>query len=153
MTDLLALDNQLCFALYNASRAIVRAYTPLLEPLGLTYPQYAVMLALWETDDVPVSQLGRRMGLDSATLTPLLKRLEQRGVVARRRDDEDERVVRITLTREGTALRNKARSIPRQLVACAGVPDDCSLDELHKLREDLTALTSRLEQAEKARTS
>jgi len=112
----LALDQQLCFALYDASRALIRAYGPLLEPLGLTYPQYVVMLALWEAPEpVTVGSLGDRIGLDSGTLTPLLKRLEQSGLVERRRDPSDERRVVITLSSAGWALRDAAVSIPGRL--------------------------------------
>src|SRR5215475_10403391 len=96
--DTLRLDHHLCFALYRASRAFTRAYAPLLEPLGLTYPQYLVFLALWERDGRPVHELGDCLVLDSGTLTPLLKRLEQRGLIERRRRGDDERVVEIFLT-------------------------------------------------------
>jgi DNA-binding MarR family transcriptional regulator len=113
MSDqLLRLDRQLCFALYAASRAMTRAYGPVLEPLGLTYPQYLVMLVLWETDDRTVGELGDRLGLDSGTLTPLLKRLEQRELIGRSRDPADERVVRIRLTDAGRALRDQATHVP-----------------------------------------
>src|SRR5271155_5753285 len=94
-TTPLQLEDHLCFAVYSASRALTRAYQPLLAPLGLTYPQYLVLLVLWEQDGVSVSQLGDRLGLDSATLTPMLKRLESQRVVVRERDTDDERVVRI----------------------------------------------------------
>src|SRR5882724_7676932 len=116
----LLLDDQFCFALYNASRAVIRSYAPLLEPLGLTYPQYLVLLVLWEGDGVPVKQIGERLALDSGTLTPLLKRLEHQGLVERRRGDDDERVVRIHLTAVGRALRAKARKIPNALACTAG---------------------------------
>jgi len=151
MTDPLALDNQLCFALYNASRAVVRAYGPLLEPLGLTYPQYIALLALWQEDDVSVTQLGERLGLDSATLTPLLKRIETRGLVERKRDDADERVVRIRLTKAGNALRTQAKKIPAQIAARAGFSGQTSLTALCALRDELTDLTARLEQSPRAR--
>lgn len=143
----LRLDQQLCFALYRASRAVIRAYGPLLEPLGLTYPQYLVLLTLWEEDGVPVKRLGDCLALDSATLTPLLKRLEQRGVVERQRDPEDERVVRIRLTPEGKALRGKARRIPTELARRAGcdIGDERALAQLTRLREELTALADQLE--------
>jgi DNA-binding MarR family transcriptional regulator len=109
----LALDQQLCFALYDASRALIRAYGPLLEPLGLTYPQYVTMLALWEASEpVTVGTLGDRLGLDSGTLTPLLKRLEQSGLVERRRDTHDERRVFIVPSSAGWALREAAADIP-----------------------------------------
>src|SRR3954471_16564811 len=105
MADELRLDDHLCFALYAASRGFTRAYAPLLEPLGLTYPQYLVMVALWERDARPVHELGTCLDLDSGTLTPLLKRLEAAGLVERHRDRADERVVKIYLTADGRALR------------------------------------------------
>ena len=146
MVDLLQLDQQLCFALYNASRAITRAYAPLLEPLGLTYPQYLVLLVLWAEDGLPVKQLGDRLGLDSGTLTPLLKRLEKNGIVTRKRDRGDQRVVHIHLTAAGKALRARARRVPVEAACLAGfdVGSDRSLAALVKLREELTALTARL---------
>jgi MarR family transcriptional regulator, organic hydroperoxide resistance regulator len=109
----LALDQQLCFALYDASRALIRAYGPLLEPLGLTYPQYVTMLALWEAGDpMTVGGLGERLGLDSGTLTPLLKRLRHAGIIERHRDLEDERRVLLTPSATGWQLRDAAASIP-----------------------------------------
>ena len=110
--DPLALSNQLCFPLYAASRELTRCYKPYLDPLGLTYPQYVTMMALWEQDGVKVGELGRQLHLDSATLTPLLKRLEERGLLRRRRSTQDERAVIITLTDEGRALREEALSVP-----------------------------------------
>jgi DNA-binding MarR family transcriptional regulator len=144
--DPLRLDQQLCFALYAASRAVQRAYGPLLEPLGVTYPQYLVLLVLWEKDDVPVKFLGERLALDSATLTPLLKRLEQQGIVVRRRDSEDERVVRIRLTEHGRALRGRARKIPAAIACRAGCEpgDDAALARIARLREELELLTRTL---------
>jgi DNA-binding MarR family transcriptional regulator len=141
--DLLRLDQQLCFAVYSASRALTRAYAPLLEPLGLTYPQYLALLALWAEDGISVKALGDQLGLDSATLTPLLKRLADRGVIERRRDAEDERVVRIFLTAAGKALKTKARRVPRDLARKAGYGDDVA--PLVRLRKELTLLTRRLE--------
>src|SRR3954470_8192722 len=108
----LLLDNQLCFALYSASLAMTKLYKPLLAELGLTYPQYLVMLALWEQDGVAVSQLGERLSLDSGTLTPLLKRLEPAGLVSRIRSVEDERRVHLTLTAAGRKLRARAEKVP-----------------------------------------
>ena len=145
--DALVLGQQLCFALYSASRALIRAYAPLLEPLGLTYPQYLVMLVLWEEDDVSVKVLGERLALDSGTLTPLLKRLEQQGVVTRRRDRDDERVVRIALTAAGAKLRDKARRIPAELACRAGfeLADAGDRAALVRLRQQLVALTARIE--------
>ena len=150
--DLLQLDEQLCFALYNASRALTRTYAPLLEPLGLTYPQYLVLLVLWERDGLPVHQLGDRLALDSGTLTPLLKRLERQGMVERRRGDDDERVVRIHLTPDGRALRARARKIPSALACSAGydIDSDASMRTLVQLRDELTALTRRLAQRDDA---
>lgn len=118
--DMLALDNQFCFALYSASLAMTKTYKPYLEKLGITYPQYLVMLVLWEQDDVLVKSIGERLFLDSGTLTPLLKRLETSGLIARIRDDADERQVRITLTREGRMLKKKAQEIPRQMLCISG---------------------------------
>ena len=137
MKDFLQLDHQLCFALYAASRAMTSAYQPLLAPLGLTYPQYLVMMVLWEEDGVAVKHLGARLRLDSGTLTPLLKRLAAQGVIERRRDVVDERVVRIHLTAPGRALRRRAADIPRQLSCRVGL----SLPELAKLRTQLARLT------------
>jgi len=113
--ELLKLDNQLCFSIYAASRAITRAYRPILEPLGLTYPQYLVLLILWEHDGLAVTDIGRRLYLDSGTLTPLLKRMEQGGFLERRRSSDDERRVEIRLGPKGRELREHARDIPEAL--------------------------------------
>lgn len=139
----LALDHQLCYALYAASLTMTKLYKPMLAPLGLTYPQYLVMLALWEGDDLPVSALGERVSLDSGTLTPLLKRLEASGLIARQRDVADERRVRVSLTPAGRALKAQARSVPRQMAAATG----CELDEIASLTQRLHALRGRLTQA------
>jgi DNA-binding MarR family transcriptional regulator len=141
--DWLALDRQLCFALYSASLAMTKLYTPLLAPLGLTYPQYLVMLALWEEDGVTVSALGQRVHLDSGTLTPLLKRLELAGHLSRQRDAEDERRVRVHLSPSGRALKTLARQIP-PAIACAA---QCELQEISQLTQRLTALRGQLLQA------
>ena len=117
-TSPLDLDNQLCFALYRASHAVVRAYKTELDQLGLTYPQYLVMLALWQTDEPQgVGQLGDLLGLDSGTLTPVLRRLEQRGLVVRRRDEHDERRRLIELTDAGRDLRALAEKVPEKIAA------------------------------------
>ena len=116
--DLLALGNQLCFALYSASLEMTKLYRPLLEPLNLTYPQYLVMLVLWEQSGILVKELGARLHLDSGTLTPLLKRLEKAGFVRRQRDPRDERGVLVSLTKQGEHLKAKALEVP-QVVACA----------------------------------
>lgn len=140
------LEEQLCFALYSASRAVTRAYAPLLSPLGLTYPQYIVMLVLWEKDDLSVSELGERLALDSGTLTPLLKRLEEGGLVQRRRDEEDERIVRLRLTPAGKKLQERARAVPTDLMCRAGYePTKESLAKLASLRAALQDLTRRLD--------
>lgn len=137
----LELDNQLCFALYDASRAVIRSYGPLLADLGLTYPQYLTMLVLWEADGpVSVGELGRRLHLDSGTLTPLLKRLEQIGYVVRRRDAADERRVLIELTPEGAARRADAACVPEQLFPRYGL----ALDEARDLKERLAAIVAAL---------
>jgi DNA-binding MarR family transcriptional regulator len=142
----LELGRQLCFALYSASRAVVRAYGPLLDELGLTYPQYVVLLALWERPDEPltVGGLGALLHLDSGTLTPLLKRLEGLGHVRRRRDAVDERRVLIELTTEGLALRDRAVGVPRALASRTGL----SAARLAQLRDELTRLVDVLEAAE-----
>ena len=139
----LALDHQLCFALYSSSLAMTKLYKPLLAPLGLTYPQYLVMLALWETDDLSVSQLGERLWLDSGTLTPLLKRLEAAGLLQRQRDAGDERRVRLQLTSAGRRLREQAEAIPRA-IACAS---SCELDEISRLTQQLKTLRGHLARA------
>lgn len=131
-TNPLALDEQLCFPLYSGEKAVMAAYRELLAPLGLTYAQYLVMLALWEEDGQPVSALGRRLGLDSGTLSPLLKRLEASGRIERRRDGADERVVRAHLTTAGTALRDNALGVPAQAFGRMGLdPDEAA--ELRRL--------------------
>jgi MarR family transcriptional regulator, organic hydroperoxide resistance regulator len=134
--NVLALENQFCFALYSASHAMTKTYKPLLDRLGLTYPQYLVMLVLWEQDGVLVKDIGARLFLDSGTLTPLLKRLEAGGLLERRRDPHDERQVRISLTEAGRALRSEAQSIPEQLL-CASRQQ---LDDLGRLRSELSAV-------------
>lgn len=142
----LQLDRQLCFALYSSSLAMTKIYKPLLAPLGLTYPQYLVMLVLWEADGLSVSQLGQRLSLDSGTLTPLLKRLEALGHIERRRASDDERRVDIFLTPSGRKLRTQALDIPSQL-ACASA---CELDELVTLTRRLHQLRQQLNQAASA---
>jgi len=119
--EALKLDNQLCFAVYACAREITKLYHPLLKELGLTYTQYVTLLALWEQDGVTVKHLGGRLHLDSGTLTPLLKKLEQMGLVTRERDPQDERSVRIGLTEDGVRLKDKARDIPSKLVCQLGV--------------------------------
>ena len=136
----LLIDDQLCFALYAASRAMTGRYRVLLDDLDLTYPQYLVMLVLWEEGTITVNQLGRRLQLDSGTLSPLLKRLETAGVVTRRRRIEDERSVEIGLTEQGLQLRKRAESIPGRLCAVVGL----SYEERAELIETLRRLTATL---------
>jgi len=136
----LLLDNQLCFALYSTSLAMTKLYKPLLEELGLTYPQYLVMLVLWERDGLMVSELGERLFLDSGTLTPLLKRLEAAGLIARIRAVEDERRVHITLTAAGRKLKAQARKIP----ACVRSASQCSIAEMIQLKRQLRGLRDQL---------
>lgn len=116
--DPLLLDNQLCFPLYACSRKVVNMYTPFFQPLGITYTQYIVLLVLWETDGVSVRELGERLYLDSGTLTPLLKKMEEAGLVTRTRSTQDGRVVLVHLTDDGRALREKAAEIPLRLGGC-----------------------------------
>ncbi len=136
----LRLDNQLCFALYSASLAMTKLYKPLLDELGLTYPQYLAMLALWEEDGLSVSQLGERLRLDSGTLTPLLKRLEAQGLVSRLRAVEDERRVQLMLTAAGRKLRARAEKVP----GCILEASQCSLSELGQLTRQVQSLRDRL---------
>ena len=136
----LALDNQLCFALYSTSLAMTKLYKPLLAPLGLTYPQYLVMLSLWEEDGQSVSGLGDKLALDSGTLTPLLKRLEAQGALSRERDAADERRVIVRLTPAGRRLRLRAREVPPSILRATG----CDLQEVAALRRQLTALREAL---------
>ena len=139
--DLLRLDLQLCFAVYTASNLITRLYRPLLEPLGITYPQYLAMMALWEHSPRTVGELGEALGLDSGTLTPLLKRLEANGLVARKRALEDERRVMVELTSAGQKLRARAASIPKELICKLPLP----LEEAAELRDALRRLTRDLQ--------
>jgi MarR family transcriptional regulator, organic hydroperoxide resistance regulator len=137
------LEEQLCFAIYSASHAFTRAYRGLLEPLGLTYPQYLVLLALWERDAMRVKEIGARLHLDSGTLTPLLKRLEGLGYVRRIRSTDDERQVSIKLTPEGLALRDKAAAIPDEMLCLAGV----DLGEMGRLLDRVAGLRDELHRA------
>lgn len=141
--SLLLLDQQLCFALYSSSLAMTKVYKPILGELGLTYPQYLVMMVLWEREKLSVSELGHRLSLDSGTLTPLLKRLESMSLVTRERDSTDERRVLVTLTGAGWQLRQRARGIPEKLL-CA---TQCSIEEIQTLTLRLQALRSTLENA------
>lgn len=134
--DPLALDRQVCFALAAASRSVIALYRPVLEPLGLTHPQYLVMLALWERSPRRVGDIGDALLLDPATLSPLLKRLEAAGLVSRDRDPDDDRALAVTLTDAGVGLRERALQVPPQIVERLGL----SLDELERTRDALTRL-------------
>ena len=140
-SDPLSLSNQLCFAIYSAAHAFNRIYRRLLEPLGLTYPQYLVMLALWERDGDSVGRIGERLKLDSNTLTPLIKRLESGGLVRRTRDAADERVVRVHLTETGQSLREKARGIPGEIGAAASL----TAADVAELRDKVETLRDAME--------
>ena len=141
--SLLSLDQQICFAVYSTAHAFNRVYKPLLDRLGLTYPQYLVMLVLWERDGIPVKEIGERLFLDSGTLTPLLKRLEAAQLVKRTRSTEDERQVLIALTSQGQALREKAGTLPEAILAASA----CSVGELMAMKDDLVALRDQLNAA------
>lgn len=134
--DLLALENQVCFALAVAARGVIGVYRPILEPLGLTHPQYLVMLALWERSPRTVRDLGEALQLEPATLSPLLKRLDAQGYVTRERNPRDERALDVSLTDAGRDLRAQALTIPPQVVDRLGM----SLDELGTLRDRLTGV-------------
>nr|WP_210329160.1 MarR family transcriptional regulator [Methylorubrum zatmanii] len=140
MRDPLLLDNQLCYALYAAAHRMTKSYRPMLEQMGLTYPQYLVLLVLWESDGITVSEIGRRLRLDSGTLTPVLKRLETSGLLNRSRRQSDEREVEISLTDQGRALRAQAVAV-RQSVMCQL---NMSEPEIQAMRADLNALIENL---------
>lgn len=134
--DARRLESQFCFALYSATHEVMRTYRPLLEPLGLTYPQYLVMLLLWEQGELTVGGLAERMLLDSSTLTPLLKRLETLGLVRRERNLRNERQLIVSLTPEGRALQEKARAIPEAILNAS----NRSLTELVRLRDEMVGI-------------
>jgi DNA-binding MarR family transcriptional regulator len=136
----LKLDHQLCFALYSASLAMTKLYKPLLEELGLTYPQYLALLVLWEQDGLTVSDLGERLHLDSGTLTPLLKRMETAGLLSRLRDVQDERRVLIRLTAAGRQLKKRAARIPGCILQAA----QCDVTEVRALTRQVQVLRDRL---------
>ena len=137
----LHLDRQLCFSVYAAAHALNRVYKPLLDRLGLTYPQYLVLMVLWEADGQTVKAIGERLFLDSGTLTPLLKRMEAAGIVGRRRDAADERQVRVTLTEKGWALRDAVLAEPSPVLCGSGR----SVEELAALKDELTRLRAALD--------
>ena len=136
MTDPLTLDRQVCFALAAASRSVIGLYRPVLEPMGLTHPQYLVMLALWERSPRTVRNIGEALHLEPATLSPLLKRLEAAGLITRARSTADERALDVALTAAGASLRADAEKVPAQIVERLGMP----LRELEEIRDGLTRL-------------
>ncbi|MFE3637405.1 MarR family winged helix-turn-helix transcriptional regulator [Streptomyces sp. NPDC059168] len=142
-SEWLRLDRQICFSLNAASRAFNGVYRVILKDLGLTYPQYLVLLVLWEHGDLPVKKLGERLRLDSGTLSPLVKRLEAAGLVTRERSAHDERSVQVRLTGQGAALRERALEVPRRIAAATGF----ELAEIGELRERLDRLTGALDAA------
>ncbi|MCI3245205.1 MarR family winged helix-turn-helix transcriptional regulator [Streptomyces spinosisporus] len=148
-TDWLRLDQQICFSLNAASRAFGGLYRVLLKDLGLTYPQYLVMLVLWEHGDLPVKKLGEHLRLDSGTLSPLLKRLEAAGLVRRERSARDERSVEVGLTEEGAALRERAVQVPLRIAAATGY----EVEEIGRLRTQLDELTEALDAAAAAESA
>ena len=136
--EALRLDNQLCFPLYACAKEIVRRYKPFLDEIDLTYTQYIVMMVLWEEREINVKELGSRLYLDSGTLTPVLKRLEQKGLITRQRDDKDERVLLVSITKEGDELKDKAVEIPVKMAGCVSLePQDAA--ELYRLLHKLLA--------------
>lgn len=141
--ETIKLDNALCFAIYSANHAITRAYKPLLDPVGLTYPQYLVLLILWERDGQTVGRIGQRLFLESSTLTPLLKRMEKAGYVRRERAAEDERQVCVFLTEAGRALQGKLADIPRELLKAFG----CGSKDAEALSERVTILRDNIGKA------
>jgi len=143
--DTLKLDRQLCFAAYSVSQAFNRVYKPGLDRIGLTYPQYLVLLVLWEQDDQTVNQIGKQLHLDSGTLTPMLKRLEASGILRRQRDARDERQVRISLTAKGAGLKEQAAKARRGVACATGLPApeiQALRDELIRLRDSLNGIVS-----------
>ena len=136
--EALRLDTQLCFPLYACAKEIVRIYKPFLDEIDLTYTQYIVMMVLWEEREINVKELGSRLYLDSGTLTPVLKRLEQKGLITRQRDDKDERVLIVSITKEGDELKDKAVEIPVKMAGCVSLePQDAA--ELYRLLHKLLA--------------
>ena len=138
--DGLKLENQLCFPLYVCAKEVVRRYKPLLDGLGLTYTQYIAMMALWERRSLSVKELGGILYLDSGTLTPLLKKLEEKGYVLRSRSPEDERVLDVSLTPEGEALKEKARSVPESMMSCLRIPPEDAAELARILRNIMGTL-------------
>lgn len=139
----LKLENQICFPLYAASRLVIQEYQPYLDNLGITYPQYLVLMVLWETDSISVSEITQRLILNTNTVTPLLKRMEAQGIITRQRSGKDERKVIITLTQKGKELQAKAASIPEKLVASLN-SGDANMDDLKTLKDLLYQIVDHL---------
>ncbi|MCY1416180.1 Organic hydroperoxide resistance transcriptional regulator [compost metagenome] len=139
----LLLDNQLCFALYSTSLLMTKVYKPLLQELGLTYPQYLAMMVLWESDGITVGEISNRLLTDPGSLTPLLKRLEAEGFITRTRSSKDERVVELRLTERGRDLHEKAKAVPACILAATG----CSIEQLDSLKDELVSLRGNLGKA------
>lgn len=140
--DALKLENQLCFSIYAASRAITKIYRPFLDEIGLTYPQYLVMLVLWEDNTITLKDLGRKLYLDSGTLTPLLKRLEQMGLIKRERSSDDERLLCISITEKGLTMKERAITIPECILGC--IPSD--LEMIINLKKEVDKLLRSLKE-------
>ncbi len=138
--DKLKLENQLCFPLYACSKEIIKKYKPYLDPLGITYTQYIALMALWEEDNITVKDLGKKLFLDSGTLTPLFKKMESQNLVVRQRSSDDERNVYIRLTEEGKNLRDKALDIPNRIGSCIDLP----MEEIVQLQKSLQKLLDQL---------
>ena len=137
----LKLENQLCFPVYAASRLITREYQPFLDSIGITYPQYLVLMVLWEKDNIPVNYIAKKLILKTNTITPLLKRMEQLGLIKRNRSEKDERKVIVILTEKGVNLKSKAAKIPEELAKILST-SEMKLDDLIKLKESLNSIIS-----------
>jgi len=135
---MLKLDSQLCFPLYAASRMVTKLYQPLLEKLDITYPQYLILLVLWENDELSVNEIGKKLMLETNTLTPLLKRMESKGIVKRKRSKSDERRVIVSLTDKGNSLKQQALCIPLEILS--GMSEQFPIAKINRLREDLNKL-------------
>ncbi len=124
MNEMLKLDNQLCFPLYACAKEVIKRYTPLLEPLGLTYTQYIAMMVMWEHKSLTVKEMGKRLMLDSGTLTPMLKKMEKAGLIKRKRSEKDERTVTVTITSDGEALKERAAEVPARMAQCVRLENE-----------------------------
>ncbi|MGP4063452.1 MarR family winged helix-turn-helix transcriptional regulator [Oceanobacillus sp. M65] len=141
--EILKLDNQICFQLYATTREMTKRYRPLLEELNVTYPQYLVLLVLWETDRISVKALGKRLFLDSGTLTPMLKRMEEHGLIQRTRSKEDERVVEVVLTEQGKQSEEQAEQIPLRFIEQTNLNEE----EVNQLKQTLSKMLAQLDEA------